>query len=57
LLRTALFSKKRAQVQQPDLANLEESLRRHGVQDEVIAAVLGETAYRTADIALGSGAG
>ncbi len=37
-----------ARLQQPELANLEESLRRHGVQDEVIAAVLGEAAHRTA---------
>src|SRR5579863_8887702 len=37
-----------ARLQQPELANLEESLRRHGVQDEVIAAVLGEAVHRTA---------
>ena len=32
----------------PDLAELEESLRRHGVKTDVISAVLGEAAQRTA---------
>jgi hypothetical protein len=31
------------------MAGLEDSLRRHGVQDEVIAAVLGEAVHRSAD--------
>jgi hypothetical protein len=35
-------------LQQPQLENLEESLRRHGVQDEVIAAVLSEATHRIA---------
>jgi hypothetical protein len=37
-----------ARLQQPELANLEQSLRRHGVKDEVIAAGLGEAAHPTA---------
>jgi hypothetical protein len=35
-----------ARLGQPDLAGIEESLRRHGVTDSVIAAVLGEAAQR-----------
>jgi hypothetical protein len=32
-----------ARLQRPELAGLEENLRRHGVKEEVIAAVLGDT--------------
>jgi hypothetical protein len=32
----------------PEFAELEASLRRHGVQDEVISAVLGEALHRSA---------
>lgn len=31
-----------ARLQRPEIAGLEENLRRHGVKEEVIAAVLGE---------------
>jgi predicted transcriptional regulator len=34
-----------ARLQQPDLGVLEENLRRHGVKEEVIAAVMGEAAH------------
>lgn len=37
-----------ARLQGPDLAGLEENLRRHGVKEEVIAAVLGEAAHKSA---------
>jgi hypothetical protein len=37
-----------ARLERPELAGLEESLRRHGVKDTVIAAVLGEATHRTA---------
>ncbi|MGB8261925.1 MAG: hypothetical protein WCE75_16300 [Terracidiphilus sp.] len=37
-----------ARLEEPALAELEASLRRHGVQDEVIAAVLGEAVHRIA---------
>lgn len=37
-----------SRLQQPAIANLEASLRRHGVQEEVIAAVLGEAVHRSA---------
>lgn len=33
-----------ARLQRPEIAGLEENLRRHGVKEEVIAAVLGEAA-------------
>jgi hypothetical protein len=35
-------------LERPELAGLEESLRRHGVEDQVIAAVLDEAARRSA---------
>jgi hypothetical protein len=38
-----------ARLERPEMAGLEDSLRRHGVQDEVIAAVLGEAVHRSAD--------
>ena len=37
-----------AKFNQPEMTNLEESLRRHGVREETIAAVLGEAAQRPA---------
>ena len=37
-----------ARLERPELAGLEESLRRHGVEDTVIAAVLGEAVHRSA---------
>jgi predicted transcriptional regulator len=37
-----------AKFNQPEITNLEENLRRHGVREEVIAAVLGEAANRSA---------
>lgn len=37
-----------ARLERPELAGLEESLRRHGVEDQVIAAVLDEAAHRSA---------
>jgi hypothetical protein len=37
-----------ARLDQPQLAGLEESLRRHGVADTVIAAVLDDAARRSA---------
>ena len=37
-----------ARLEQPELAGLEESLRRHGVEDQVIAAVMDEAAHRSA---------
>ena len=37
-----------ARLERPELASMEESLRRHGVQEEVIAAVLGDALHRTA---------
>jgi hypothetical protein len=37
-----------ARLERPELAGLEESLRRHGVEDQVIAAVLDETVHRIA---------
>lgn len=37
-----------ARLQQPDLGELEENLRRHEVKEEVIAAVLGEAARKGA---------
>jgi hypothetical protein len=37
-----------ARLARPELAGLEETLRRHGVQDKVIAAVLTDAAHRTA---------
>jgi len=37
-----------ARLQRPELAGIEETLRRHGVQEEVIAAVLGDAARRSA---------
>jgi predicted transcriptional regulator len=36
-----------ARLERPDLAGIEEGLRRHGVADAVIAAVLGEAARHT----------
>ena len=35
-------------LDRPELAKLEDSLRRHGVKSDVIAAVLGEAALRSA---------
>ena len=35
-------------LERPELAELEKSLRRHGVKNDVISAVLGETAERRA---------
>ena len=35
-------------LERPELAELEKSLKRHGVQAEVISAVLGEAAQRSA---------
>jgi len=35
-----------ARLGRPEFAQLEESLRRHGVQDEVISAVLGEAVHK-----------
>ena len=37
-----------ARLEKPEFAALEESLRRHGVDSEVISAVLGETIHKTA---------
>jgi hypothetical protein len=37
-----------ARLGRPELASMEESLRRHGVQEEVISAVLGEALHRSA---------
>lgn len=37
-----------ARLTRPELAGIEETLRRHGVQDKVIAAVLSDAAHRTA---------
>ena len=37
-----------ARLERPELAELEKSLRRHGVEAEVISAVLGETSQRIA---------
>ena len=37
-----------ARLERPELAGLEESLRRHGVEDQVIAAVMDEAAHRSA---------
>jgi hypothetical protein len=37
-----------ARLEHPGLADLEASLRRHGVQDEVIAAVLDDAVHRIA---------
>lgn len=37
-----------AKFSQPEMTNLEENLRRHGVREEIIAAVLGEAANRSA---------
>ncbi|MGB6743441.1 MAG: hypothetical protein WBE38_07240 [Terracidiphilus sp.] len=37
-----------ARLERPELAGLEESLRRHGVEDQVIAAVLDEAVHRSA---------
>jgi hypothetical protein len=37
-----------ARLERPDLAELEESLRRHGVKSGVISAVLDEAAQRSA---------
>lgn len=35
-----------AKLGRPEVADLEESLRRHGVRDEIISAVIGETVHR-----------
>jgi len=37
-----------ARLERPELTELEESLRRHGVKGDVISAVLGEAVQRTA---------
>ena len=37
-----------ARLERPELADLERSLRRHGVEGDVISAVLGEAAQRSA---------
>lgn len=37
-----------ARLERPELAGLEENLRRHGVKEEVIAAVLGDVAHGAA---------
>jgi hypothetical protein len=37
-----------ARLEKPEIAALEESLRRHGVDNEVISAVLGETIRKSA---------
>lgn len=37
-----------AQLERPELTALEESLRRHGVADKVISAVLGEAVHKSA---------
>jgi len=37
-----------ARLENPQMQAIEESLRRHGVGDEVISAVLGETVHRSA---------
>lgn len=37
-----------AHLNRPELAGMEEAMRRHGVQEEVIAAVLGEALSRSA---------
>jgi hypothetical protein len=37
-----------ARLERPELAGLEDSLRRHGVEDKVIAEVLSEAAHRSA---------
>jgi hypothetical protein len=37
-----------ARISRPELAGLEESLRQHGVQEEVIVAILDDAARRTA---------
>jgi hypothetical protein len=37
-----------ARLDRPELAGMEESLRRHGVQEEIISAVLGEALHRSA---------
>jgi len=37
-----------ARLENPGVQALEESLRRHGVGDEVISAVLGETVHKSA---------
>jgi hypothetical protein len=37
-----------AKLGRPEFADLEESLRRHGVRDEVISAVLGEAVHKGA---------
>jgi hypothetical protein len=37
-----------ARLERPELAGPEESLRRHGVEDQVIAAVMDEAVHRSA---------
>lgn len=37
-----------ARLERPELAELEKSLRRYGIKNEVISAVLGEAAHRQA---------